>query len=335
MGSVTQITQFLFDRDPRSCLTHLSLYHYLKNSMDIGRSYDVELIQEFIDDCLRFEHWQKHSDELISDLNELTQNMVQMKVIAAASVEGLPCTSTQHIALKNTADFEAMVRLYIANHHAKESHFLNLDRGRILGLSLLGDGDLLAEVFRPEARIESGKLRLMAPMTCLRYDRQMDLRTDCKQKLSLNGLQTLFFRRTEGAFHGRTVQAHLFKMVGNLETVHFSTYRDGFMALKEIERHFIEPTSDPYYQELVDSLEQAYHLLHNKRPEGAHFASKIIGKGREALQTIYPKDKLLLLLVTNIEYLLRPQQNQVNSGRQSHVSPQEPKPWHKAKPLPQ
>ena len=335
MGSVTQITQFLYERDPRSCLAHLSLYHYLKNSMDVGRSYDLELIQEFIDDCLRFEHWQKHSDELLFELTQLSEQMIKLKVISESSLGQLPQTSTQFVELKNERDFSAMVNDHVSRHHPKESHQIQLPKNRILALSLLDEGNLLAEIYRPAARIESGRLRLMSPMTQLHYDRQMDLKQDCRQKLSLNGLQTLFFRKAEGSFLGRTVQAHLFKMVGNLDTLHFSTYRDGFMALKEVERHFIEPTSDPYYQELVDSLEQAYHLLHNNRPEGPAYASKIIGKGREALQTIYPKDKLLLLLVTNIEYLLRPKEKQVHSPSKVQRSLEEPKPWHKAKPLPQ
>ncbi|MEO0337379.1 MAG: hypothetical protein AAF202_13370, partial [Pseudomonadota bacterium] len=186
--------------------------------MDIGRAYSSELIQEFVDDCLRFEHWQKSSDELLCELKELTAKLVKLKLIGESVAVDMPVTSTQYVEIRNAKDFASMLKVRMQEHNPKENHLIPLDRGRMLALSLLSDGDLLAEIYRPSARVESGNLKLLSPTTQLRYDRHMDLSQDCRQKLALNGLQTLFFRKGDGTFHGRTVQAHLFKMVGSLET---------------------------------------------------------------------------------------------------------------------
>lgn len=330
MGSVTQITQYLFDKDPRGCLTRLCLYHYLKNALDTSCGFNKGLINEFIDDSLQFQHWQTNQANFIYQLSQLFDDFVGDQVVEHEAISFLPKTSRQVLSLQTETDFTQLIERKLLENEIKDFSIVCHNSKQKLALSLLHSGGVKAEVFTPRAKIENGALELLEPISRLYYNSSMDLDPEYNQKLSLNGLQTLFFRKIGDRYVGRTVHGHLFKIVSQLDTQHFSTYQDGFYAIKEIEKHFIEASSDPYYQELVEILEKAYHILHSGRGDAPQFAPKALAKGREALQTIYPKDKLLLLLVTNIEYLLRPQQKRVHSSKIL----QEEKHWQKAKPLP-
>ena len=331
MGSVTQITQFLYQQDPRSKLGQLCLYHYLKNSVDLSRPFDDKLVADFFRDCLRFQQWRQDFLVLKSEISQFAESAIQAGLSEAELMVGIPQTSMQQIDFENTQDFEGLLIEQLASKsNVKDVHIFDHGVGDKLVLQLLQSGGLLAEVYQPRALIENGQLELLAPETSLEYDSKMELVEKKKQRLALNKLQTLCFQRISPKFYGRTLQGHLYQSVGQFETDHISSHKEAFMRLKEIERHFIEPTSDPYYQELVDALEKTYHQLHNGNREAFDFAPRALNKGREALQTIYPKDKLLLLLVTNIEYLLRPRKKPVNSGQKS----QENSSWQKIKPLP-
>jgi hypothetical protein len=75
-----------------------------------------------------------------------------------------------------------------------------------------------------------------------------------------------------------------------------------FLQLKKVEKHFINPQTDPFYQEIVGRLEKAKRLMMNPTPENIVEADKALNRGRFALRVIFPNDRLLTLLITHLEH---------------------------------
>ena len=67
-----------------------------------------------------------------------------------------------------------------------------------------------------------------------------------------------------------------------------------------------------FYQELVELIEQSSHAMESGHAEAHGMAQQALKRGKLALQNIFVNDKLLRLLVTNLEF-------QVNQGPQRQM----------------
>jgi len=77
-----------------------------------------------------------------------------------------------------------------------------------------------------------------------------------------------------------------------------------FYPLKRLEQFFINRKSDPMYIELTGLLEKALELMNTGHPEAFKFANAAMERGRLALEHIFPDDKLVRLLINNLEKTL-------------------------------
>lgn len=102
--------------------------------------------------------------------------------------------------------------------------------------------------------------------------------------------------------HGLLVKGYSFQKTEAFLGKEMSEYAELYFGLKQLERFYIDLKSDPLYQELTALLEKALNMVGSSHPEAYSLADNALRRGRMALKNIFPDDKLLRLLVGNLEY---------------------------------
>lgn len=330
MASVTQITQYLYQTDPQKSLVRLTLYHYLKNACDLSITFSSTLSIHFFDHCLGFLYWQEKQQALASELWHIIEELHSHGLTDDALEKYHWLKSVQVIAIQHEVERQKILESYFYQSTQDQKHrIVNFSNNQHLVMSLLASGGLRAQVFSPFFHIRQGRLIPLTAISDLEYTSYMELMPGRLQHLNLDNVRSAHFFLEESIYSGRVLHGHHFQTAGSIQTQEISAFQDIFYALKSLEKYFIDRKSDPFYNELIDQLEKAYHLLSSNNAYGFQIGPTILKKGQIALRNIFQKDKLLLLLVTNIEYML--------NAHQAPKSQPESRPqlWQKAKPLPQ
>ncbi len=321
MISVTHLAQHLLQLDPQKNVARLALYHYLKNCCDINGDLSASLIDQFYRKALVFQYWQTHQktlgETLRNDLSSFlrdTQAPLDLERIRHAD-------ELQVVQLEQARDVQGLIEAELQNEirPGDRLKLVRLSTQQTMSLKLNPSGCLKVRVHPHFALISNGRLELLPALSQLEYNSQMELLPQAKHWLDTSMLTTAQFYLREGGVEGLLIRGYTFQKFETLRQSSISQHPELFYSLKRLERHYINPKSDPFYQELVALLERAYQLVSSGHPDGPNLAQEALRRGKLALKNIFPSDKLLLLLVTNIEYWM--------------LTSDKGQPWQQIKPL--
>ena len=316
MSSVTLFQQYLTEKSKEKKEV-LSLYNYLAGFCDKETPLKPSLIHHFFQKALLFPHWQSHSsflrDQVIKDLKEFS------KIYGPLSFdpEDLPLVDQwQCVQIKNEQERLNIVRQYGQNQKAKEEklNVLPLENQQTLALILKPGGALKVLSFGPLFLIDQGLLKPLTPLSELNYSAQYELLPDVRQTIEIKSGHFIHFKVTGDTTKGTGTQGFCFQQAEEFNVKNIDQLAFLFLPLKKLESLFIEPSSDPHYQNLVRALNQSYQQLLSE-PEKAGFSAHIaLFQAKKALRNLYPKNSLLLLLTANVEFHLRKKQDLQKRG---------------------
>jgi hypothetical protein len=307
MTSVSQFAQYLLKLDPQRNPARLTLYNFLKNVMDPSLPFSPAVIQTFYSRVLQFDHWQNDSQNLSetvrADVHSYAKQYALEKEAAGWAQLRHPDT-LQVVQLKVFQDLEELVE---SEHAARRKSgdqikLVRLTDAQILVLVLAPTGNLEVKVYPNLAIVWGSKLRLVAPVSHLHYTPEFELMPQVKQLLEGTLLTTHCFQVDTEGVHGLITRGYTFQKFETFIRAKLSETQDLFNSLKKLERHFINPQSDPYYQEMVTRLERANRVLENPTRDQLEMAERALNKGRLCLKNAFPNDRLLTLLVTHLDY---------------------------------
>ena len=307
MTSVSQFAQYLLKLDPQRNQARFTLYNFMKHIMEPSLPFTPAVIQAFYARVLQFDHWQNDaallSETVRADLEAYTRQFCLPEELAQWKALRHPDT-LQIVKLKVFQDLEDLVH----NEHeprltsGDQLRLVRLSEQQILTLILSASGNLEAKVYPNLALVWGPRLRLVAPVSHLTYSAELELMPHVRQLLEGSLLTTHAFHIDSDGVHGLITRGSTFQKFETFIRAQLPETQDMFSSLKRIERHFINPQSDPYYQDMVAKLERANRLLNNPSGENINMAEKALNKGRIALKNIFPNDRLLTLLVTHLDY---------------------------------
>jgi len=322
MTQVSQFAQYLLKLDPKLNQARLTLYNFLKHVMEPTLPLTPGVIQAFYARVLQFDQWQNDSETLSNTVRAdlkgfLHQHLLESEETAWAYLRH-PDT-LQLVYLKVFQDLEDLVETEHAPRlkSGDKLKLVPLSPTQVLALLLSPSGNLEAKVYPNMAIVWGPKLRLVAPVTQLHYSAEMELVPHVKQILEGSLLTTHCFHVDHEGVHGLITRGACFQKFETFIRAKMTETQDLFYSLKKIERHFIDPQSDPYYQEMVSRLERANRMLNSPSPDNLEMAERALNKGRLCLKNVFPNDRLLTLLVTHLDYGI----SQVRSqGPTTHAS---------------
>jgi hypothetical protein len=208
------------------------------------------------------------------------------------------------VTLKNIEDLEDLVIAEFAarQRSGDQIRHARLSATEVLTLILFPSGKLEVHVYPNLAVVWGARLGLVSPVSRLHYTPELELMPHVKQVLEGNQMITHCFHVDREGVHGLMTRGASFQKFETYIRAKLSDTQDLFSSLKRLERHFIKPQSDPYYQEMVARLERATRLLDSRRPGDLEAAESALNKGRLCLKSTFPNDRLLTLLVTHLEH---------------------------------
>lgn len=325
MISVTQFAQHLLKLDPQKNIARLSFYHFLKNFYDLEAEFKPSVIDDFYARILTFQYWQNHARFLASTIRDDLQSFVEQNSLTWELSQIKHCDEFQALNLQHQDSLETLVRLKFTkdpSHQNSHHRFLWVSPAQIMALILSPSHNLTVHTYSNTVLIKNGQLHLLAPVSSLFYNSYFELIPNQVQTLECPTLTWIRFQLTDEGCQGLMIQGHSFQKQQCFLGGHLSQHPELFYNLKKLEKYYINPQSDPFYQELISMLEKAHQMLHSNHPDATRLGKTALQKGQLALKNIFPHDKLLLLLVSNIEHWLNKNQESVtNYGTEDFLSP--------------
>lgn len=307
MTVTSQFAQYLLKLDPQRNPARLALFNYVKHVMDANLPFSPAVIQSFYARILQFDHWQANSESLSETVRGDLQSYARQHILED---ELAPWKALRHpdtLQIVQLKVFQDLEELVMKEHEARQKsgdqvQTVKLSETQILVLILSGSGGLEVKVYPAQALVEGARLRLVTPVTQLYYSHELELMPHVKQVLEGSLLTTHCFHVDSEGAHGLTTRGYTFQKFETFIRASLQQTQDLFSSLKRIERHFINPQSDPFYQEIVSRLERANRMVSHTSTESLMEAERALNRGRLILKTAFPNDRLLTLLVTHLEY---------------------------------
>jgi hypothetical protein len=326
MNSVTQFAQYLLRLDPQKTPARLALFNFAKHILEPTEPFTPETIENFYARALNYEYWQTNSQSLAQSVREDVESFLKQTKTDDVEWKSLRhADQVQVVQLTQFSDFEMIITNVESSRQksGEKVKFVKISETEIASFMLSTVGTLEVRVFAPRAMIIGHQLRPLAPITHLHYSNTLELMPHVRQLMQGSLATTISFYRDENGLNGMIVRGHTMQKFETFMRLRGSENVDLFYGLKRLERNFINPQSDPYYQEIVQSMERAARALQNSngRDLNLQMAEKASQKGALALRSAFPNDRLLQLLVTHLEHGIRQARSQVQAtGRQGQRS---------------
>jgi hypothetical protein len=273
MMTVGQLAQNFLSLDPQKSPARMAFYHYIKNFLKLDDEFRQDMIDAFYDRALSLQHWQANKDQL----GEMIRG--DLKAIAARHPFGFDVEQIVHahemqvIQIEQTRDFAALLSKEVTkmekNGEKVKSFRLNADKNsqifEVLFVRLQSSGSLIAEIRQNTALLVDGELHLVRPHSRLTYSAELDFEPHIDQFLTTSLMRVARFQvsGSQSAVAGQFIQGPSFHKAENfgsekaLKTL--TDIPELLHAIKKVERYYVNPVTDPYYQQMIDNFEQAFH----------------------------------------------------------------------------
>ncbi len=307
MTPVSQFAQYLLKQDPQRNQARLTLYNFLKHILEPNLPFSPAVIQAFYARVLQFDHWQNNAQDLSETVRADITGFLKVHALENELEPWLHLRHPDTIQIVQLKVFKDLEDLVEFEHGPRQKsgdivRTVKISDAQILVLVLSPTGSLEVKVYPNMAIVWGARLRLVAPVTQLHYSSDMELMPHVRHVLEGSLLTTHCFHVDSEGVHGLITRGATFQKFETFIRAKLSDTQDLFSSLKKIERHFINPQTDPYYQEMVSKLERANRLVGLSSPDSLAEAERALNRGRVCLKNVFPNDRLLTLLVTHLDY---------------------------------
>jgi len=328
MASVIHFQKYLSLIDPKKNAVLFSLYNYVKNYCHAQEPFNEELINTFFLRSLRFEHWRKHKVELHHKTIEVLNSFSQQSAHNFSRNEILRPSQMNIIELNNEPDLCDVIQLYFLENKKKLKNpnfkIKPIDQNRALVLIITENGDIQVQVFSPYVFIHQGKLRPIHPLTTLHYTSKIELHTQKIHELEVNLHHYARFVQEDHVWKGIVIRGYSHQNFSQFNCLQLMDQFDITQKIKFIESHYVDVKSDPDYRSIVALLEKSTKLVDSQVEHSLDIAKINLKKAQIALKQLFPNDKHLGLLITNLEYSILKQRNVINQKWLQNQNPNLP-----------
>lgn len=303
MVSVTQLAQFLLNLNPQGHAARICFYHWIKNFLDLNAPLNSGMIDQFYSYALLHSYWQTHQKVLGETVSHDLNLFSQSHTLDFNPQKIRHSHQMQIVELTETNDALAIIEQSLTTESGSEkAKIMNLGAQRILTIQATAQQGIIIQVFSLLAQIQGAQLKPLSPLTRLIYNSRLDLMPGAVQILQTGHSNWSRFQTDEDQCYGQLITGYTFQKSDQYSGKHMGEYPELFYGLKRLERYYIDLKSDPLYQELISLLENALNLVGSNHPEAHLLAENALKKGRLALKNIFLNDRLLQLLISNLEY---------------------------------
>jgi len=298
MANVGDLTNFILGAFKAEDDGRVALYHYLRNFFPLETLVTPQLINEFYSEALYNPYWQERKSNLQNDVQEAVQRFfsqshepIRMDLLWDISkFQIVPIHQSETLCLI-VREHEQAITL-----EGETFRVMPESDNRVISVRRTGLGEVVIRTYSNLTRIQGSKLTPLNADQEIFYDPGMELKRGLFQRLRPSPHSLVRFV-VEGAndvmITAQFVNGFAFRQSQTLTLGSINQESRIFFPLKRLERFYIYRPSDPYYMELISTMERALLMLQTHKDGAFDFARQAFDSGQIAFDQIFPDDKAL------------------------------------------
>lgn len=300
----------------------LAFYHFLKNLCEPGEALTSNVLERFLRRALTHAHWSENKLSLFAEVAACLQHFSNQHNEPLPMAPFDSAYSLQVLKAESFLTLERVVEAWLQQNHgpSDQVRILKDREEHIITIRLAPDRTLTVNIFDRHLAIVDGRLEPLADDMALHYGPDLRLDPTRVNQLEIAPHTVARFRDGPSGTSGNVVRGFTFQKTLSLDGCDIHKTALLFYPLKRIEQFYVRKESDPLYSELTSLLEKASDLLVQKHPEALRFANAAMERGRLAFEQVFVDDRLLRLLLENLERALKlshlNQQSQAEARRE-------------------
>lgn len=299
------LAQHIQQLEPEKDAARLALLNFLTYLMDPQDEFGAKELKNFCVHALSFGFWQENWSHMqkqlrfmLSSLSDQTpfglEELLQDSAMQCVQVQG---TQNQKILL------QTILEKSIGAHD--KAKLIELQDRQHIGLIIHPDNSLSIKIFNSQFVLFQGEWLPCQAIFGLSYDAGLNLNSQKVHQLPIAPHTSARFTMGDRGCVGQIVRGYTFQKYEELKGGYLAQYPLLFYPLKQMERIFIDPKSDPVYLETTQILERASEWIQDDQlsdyPQRLQQAQLALQRGKQVFENIYSDDKMLKLLVSHLE----------------------------------
>ncbi len=313
MATIQQFTQYLFGLNHQANAARLALFNYLRNHHEGPQTLSEAVINRFMKRCLCHNQWLEKKDMLSSELFTLLENFNYRRERETGQTE-IELSSIfnprqiQIFQIHNPREFSRVVERHLEKNHpvTKKRKIIMDTQGS--AIALLGDDSSNIELsyFENFFMLSDGLITPLCHDLGLTYSPKLLLQPKAIHHIPIAPGATARFTVSEDSLRlsGCLIRDFTFQKYEVFTSQEIRACQRVYTAIRRLEHYFISPEGDSYYCDLISEFDRSITLLQKRHPDGLLSAKKTIDKAKSALNSLYPSDKTLPVLVKDLDSLI-------------------------------
>lgn len=314
MVRIGQLLKYLAALNPQTSPVRLALYNYLNHFHQSEQILNFEVLNIFFNHCLEYPHWQQNKTSLGKEVHQLIENFAmnlpadEAKNIGSEKIRWP--YDLQVIELESFHDFSECIHNYLSIHYTQGEKFrIIADQAKkLVAVVLFPEGQVRIRCFDKKFTIRSGVLEPLRTDLSIAYNSKLELSSAVTHRIELGPYTCAQFDLIEGNIVGSAVRGYLFQKYQDFRGGTLSDHLKLFYSIKRLEQYFVDRRTDPFYQELIESLEKTTTFLKMNDSEAIRYCPHLLAQSEAAYEQVFMGDKLLGLLIRDLQSLWQTKQ---------------------------
>ena len=286
--------------------------NWLSCFADAGDLITSDLVNQFFQDCLQFPHWQQQARTLGDQIRRQLENLCLTLDEYFEFDEVQWPENMQLIEIKNSKDWTQVIEKHFLAEKTKDTVKLAFDPllQKLLAFHLSTEGALKIQEFGKQFFIHEGRLIPLRNDLVIDFDAGLSLRKEVYHKMDCGNFMSCRFVIEElqghNLIHGMISRGFDFVC---FQEIHAGKLEDNakiFYTLQRLEQHFLKKDSNPFYNSVISSVEHFLKMMQLKDPSALQKAPHILSMAQNALDYVFVGDKLLNLLIRDLQHTMAP-----------------------------
>lgn len=293
---------------PKVDAARLAFYHFLKNMCDPGEPLSTATLDRFFRRSMTHSHWVENKSALFSEVASSLQHFSNQTGEALPLPPFALPSDLQVVHAESFRTLERVVETWIHRNQSPTDQIkiLRDQEEKLIVCRLAIDRSLSVHIFDRWLALIDGQLAPLSDDMVVHYTPELAIDSTRNSQIEIARHTVARFKNEPGGsgLRGVAVRGFTYQKMGAFEGGELHRHPTLFYPLKRIEQFFVNRATDPMYIELTSLLEKASDLLSQKHPESLRFAEAAMERGRLAFQQVFVEDRLLRLLLENLERAL-------------------------------
>lgn len=309
----------------------LTLKNYFQFLMRPEEPVTADAFQAFLDHALSFPHWQQNRRELEDDCRNLIESMVQAELLDSSFLESLSWPTEQQVieieAGKTAMDILNSYWLHRMKTDKSKFKVFDLGENRFALVVLHFDQRISVHQYDGKFVVRNGHIEPLRRDLAIHYTAELELDGTRPQKIEVSPFVVARFIAEGRESYGHVVRGYVFQHLQGLQGQSLDSQPRIFFALKRLEKLFLKRESDPFYNSLIEDLERLLHWMRLGETVNAVQVHEAYLKAQTALEEVFHGDKMLTLLLRDLEHQSAALSNRIGSPEADRLKMRQNDPW--------